>query len=99
MPPRHRSLIDARCLDNNHEQHSLLPKPTPLFQASLRALQGSQCCLLSPAVLLQKLPLTEFPLYLRLLAGPDTDVLSFVLKENETGEVEVGLGLLPLVCA
>ncbi|NXU87738.1 RASF5 protein, partial [Xiphorhynchus elegans] len=39
-------------------------------------------------VLFQKLPLTEFPLYLRLLAGPDTDVLSFVLKENETGEVE-----------
>ncbi|XP_065596492.1 ras association domain-containing protein 5 isoform X2 [Cyrtonyx montezumae] len=39
-------------------------------------------------VLLQKLPLAEFPLYLRLLAGPDTDVLSFVLKENETGEVE-----------
>lgn len=41
------------------------------------------------AVLVQKLPLTEYPLYLRLLAGPDTDVLSFVLKENETGEVEV----------
>lgn len=40
-------------------------------------------------VLFQKLPLTEYPLYLRLLAGPDTDVLSFVLKENETGEVEV----------
>ncbi|XP_068774151.1 ras association domain-containing protein 5 isoform X2 [Struthio camelus] len=39
-------------------------------------------------VLFQKLPLTEYPLYLRLLAGPDTDVLSFVLKENETGEVE-----------
>ncbi|XP_010128779.1 PREDICTED: ras association domain-containing protein 5, partial [Chlamydotis macqueenii] len=39
-------------------------------------------------VLFQKLPLTECPLYLRLLAGPDTDVLSFVLKENETGEVE-----------
>ncbi|KFU89488.1 Ras association domain-containing protein 5, partial [Chaetura pelagica] len=39
-------------------------------------------------VLLQKLPLTEYPLFLRLLAGPDTDVLSFVLKENETGEVE-----------
>ncbi|NXF87700.1 RASF5 protein, partial [Eubucco bourcierii] len=39
-------------------------------------------------VLLQKLPLTEYPLYLRLLAGPDTNVLSFVLKENETGEVE-----------
>ncbi|NXV80654.1 RASF5 protein, partial [Atlantisia rogersi] len=39
-------------------------------------------------VLVQKLPLTEYPLYLRLLAGPDTNVLSFVLKENETGEVE-----------
>ncbi|XP_056367129.1 ras association domain-containing protein 5 isoform X3 [Oenanthe melanoleuca] len=39
-------------------------------------------------VLFQKLPLTEYPLYLRLQAGPDTDVLSFVLKENETGEVE-----------
>uniref|UniRef100_A0A8C8SB32 Ras association domain-containing protein 5 n=1 Tax=Pelusios castaneus TaxID=367368 RepID=A0A8C8SB32_9SAUR len=39
-------------------------------------------------VLFQKLPLTEYPLYLRLLAGPDTDSLSFVLKENETGEVE-----------
>ncbi|XP_069489281.1 ras association domain-containing protein 5 isoform X2 [Ambystoma mexicanum] len=36
----------------------------------------------------QKLAITEHPLYLRLLAGPDTDVLSFVLKENETGEVE-----------
>ncbi|XP_061488096.1 ras association domain-containing protein 5 isoform X3 [Rhineura floridana] len=39
-------------------------------------------------VLSQKLSVTEFPLYLRLLAGPDTDILSFVLKENETGEVE-----------
>ncbi|XP_078500700.1 ras association domain-containing protein 5 isoform X4 [Lissotriton helveticus] len=39
-------------------------------------------------VLFQKLPITEHPLYLRLLAGPDTDLLSFVLKENETGEVE-----------
>ncbi|XP_063153551.1 ras association domain-containing protein 5 isoform X3 [Candoia aspera] len=39
-------------------------------------------------VLSQKLPVTEYPLYLRLLAGPDTDILNFVLKENETGEVE-----------
>lgn len=44
------------------------------------------------AVLFQKLSVADCPLYLRLLAGPDTDVLSFVLKENETGEVEVGLG-------
>ncbi|KAM4701294.1 ras association domain-containing protein 5 [Discoglossus pictus] len=39
-------------------------------------------------VLFQKLPLTEHPLYIRLLAGPDTEVLSFVMKENETGEVQ-----------
>ncbi|KAM4796908.1 ras association domain-containing protein 5 [Rhinophrynus dorsalis] len=39
-------------------------------------------------VLFQKLALTEHPLYLRLLAGPETDVLSFVLKENESGEVQ-----------
>ncbi|XP_054837705.1 ras association domain-containing protein 5 isoform X1 [Eublepharis macularius] len=39
-------------------------------------------------VLFQKLSVTEYPLYLRLIAGPDTDILSFVLKENETGEVE-----------
>uniref|UniRef100_A0A8C5RYT2 Ras association domain family member 5 n=1 Tax=Laticauda laticaudata TaxID=8630 RepID=A0A8C5RYT2_LATLA len=37
-------------------------------------------------VLSQKLPVTECPLYLRLLAGPDTDILNFVLKENETGD-------------
>ena len=43
-------------------------------------------------MLFQKLSVADCPLYLRLLAGPDTDVLSFVLKENETGEVEVGLG-------
>ncbi|CAO2636795.1 Ras association domain-containing protein 5, partial [Lemmus lemmus] len=37
-------------------------------------------------VLFQKLSIADCPLHLRLLAGPDTDVLSFVLKENETGE-------------
>uniref|UniRef100_A0A3Q0T194 Ras association domain family member 5 n=1 Tax=Amphilophus citrinellus TaxID=61819 RepID=A0A3Q0T194_AMPCI len=36
--------------------------------------------------LFQKLPLYERPLLLRLIAGPDTEQLSFVLKENETGE-------------
>ncbi|KAJ6651409.1 hypothetical protein lerEdw1_020982, partial [Lerista edwardsae] len=34
-----------------------------------------------------KLSETEHPLYLRLVAGPKTDVLSFVLREHETGEV------------
>ncbi|KAL0978672.1 hypothetical protein UPYG_G00173740 [Umbra pygmaea] len=38
--------------------------------------------------LFQKLPLVECPLCLRLEAGPNPDVLSFVLKENETGEVQ-----------
>lgn len=38
--------------------------------------------------LFQKLALTEHPLYLRLLAGPDTEKLSFILKENETGDVQ-----------
>lgn len=44
---------------------------------------------LSPPDLFQKLPLCERPLLLRLIAGPDPEQLSFVLKENETGEVEV----------
>ncbi|KAM6947403.1 ras association domain-containing protein 5 [Lycodopsis pacificus] len=38
--------------------------------------------------LFQKLPLYERPLLLRLIAGPDPEQLTFVLKENETGEVE-----------
>ncbi|XP_026077144.1 ras association domain-containing protein 5-like isoform X2 [Carassius auratus] len=38
--------------------------------------------------LFQKLPLSECPLCLRLLAGPDLENLSFVLKENQTGDVE-----------
>nr|XP_040058539.1 ras association domain-containing protein 5 isoform X3 [Gasterosteus aculeatus aculeatus] len=38
--------------------------------------------------LFQKLPLCDHPLLLRLIAGPDPQHLSFVLKENETGEVE-----------
>ncbi|XP_029005804.1 ras association domain-containing protein 5 isoform X2 [Betta splendens] len=38
--------------------------------------------------LFQKLPLCERPLLLRLIVGPDPEQLSFVLKENETGEVE-----------
>ncbi|EMP33869.1 ras association domain-containing protein 1 isoform X2 [Chelonia mydas] len=38
-------------------------------------------------VYLRKLSDEEQPLHLRLLAGPNEKVLSFVLKENETGEV------------
>ncbi|XP_078075814.1 ras association domain family member 3 isoform X2 [Mustelus asterias] len=36
---------------------------------------------------MSKLLDSEHPLYLRLLAGPNSDVLSFVLREHETGEV------------
>ena len=61
--------------------------PAPLFQHEPPAPSLSWF-----AVLFQKLSVADCPLYLRLLAGPDNDVLSFVLKENETGEVEVGLG-------
>lgn len=43
------------------------------------------------ADLFQKLPLCERPLLLRLIAGPDPEQLTFVLKENETGEVEVSI--------
>lgn len=68
--------------------HTLGPCP-PFLRGAL-----SPC---SPfAVLFQKLSIADRPLYLRLLAGPDTDVLSFVLKENETGEVEVGPGPWPV---
>ncbi|XP_062842818.1 ras association domain-containing protein 5-like isoform X2 [Trichomycterus rosablanca] len=38
--------------------------------------------------LTQKLSDSEHPLHLRLVAGPDPESLSFVLKENDTGEVE-----------
>ncbi|KAM4615219.1 ras association domain-containing protein 3 [Polymixia lowei] len=34
-----------------------------------------------------KLAEGEHPLFLRLVAGPDTDTLSFVLREQQTGEV------------
>ncbi|XP_028652529.1 ras association domain-containing protein 5 isoform X2 [Erpetoichthys calabaricus] len=38
--------------------------------------------------LVQKLPMQEHPLVLRLNAGPDASKLTFVLKENESQEVE-----------
>lgn len=44
------------------------------------------------AVYLRKLGDDEQPLRLRLLAGPSEKVLSFILKENETGEVNVSAG-------
>lgn len=44
-----------------------------------------------PAVYLRKLADEEQPLRLRLLAGPSEKALSFVLKENESGEVNVSV--------
>lgn len=41
------------------------------------------------AVYLRKLSDEERPLHLRLCAGPSEKVLSLVLKENETGDVNV----------
>lgn len=42
-----------------------------------------------PSVYLRKLSDAEQPLLLRLLAGPSEKALSFVLKENDSGEVNV----------
>lgn len=43
----------------------------------------------SPVVYTCKLSDREHPLYLRLVAGPKMEMLSFVLREHETGEVMV----------
>lgn len=43
----------------------------------------------SLSVYVRKLSDDECPLPLRLRSGPSEKVLSFVLKENETGEVNV----------
>ncbi|XP_010725723.1 ras association domain-containing protein 1-like, partial [Meleagris gallopavo] len=48
-----------------------------------------------PAVYLRKLADEEQPLRLRLLAGPSEKALSFVLKENESGEVNWDAFSLP----
>lgn len=47
------------------------------------------CVCARAAVYVCKLADGEQPLFLRLLAGPDTDTLSFVLREQQTGEVMV----------
>ena len=44
---------------------------------------------MSSAVYLRKISDDERPLRLRLETGPDEKLLSFVLKENETGGVNV----------
>lgn len=56
---------------------------------------GNLCCTLTLSlsvclsVYIRKLSDDERPLRLRLCSGPNEKVLSFVLKENETGEVNV----------
>lgn len=52
----------------------------------LRVWSAVSLCL---SVYLRKLPDDECPLFLRLCAGPNEKVLSLILKENETGEVNV----------
>lgn len=47
------------------------------------------CLPACPSVYLRKLSDDEQPLRLRLLAGPSEKALSFVLKENDSGEVNV----------
>lgn len=50
-----------------------------------------QVFVLLAAVYIRKLSDKECPLRLRLASGPNEKVLSFVLKENETGEVNVSV--------
>ncbi|KAF3705266.1 Ras association domain-containing protein 3 [Channa argus] len=45
-----------------------------------------------------KLMDTEQPLFLRLMAGPDHDTLSFVLREQQTGEVMWDAFSVPELC-
>lgn len=49
-------------------------------------------------VYVRKLSQDERPLYLRLCAGPSEKVLSLVLKENETGEVNWDAFSFPELC-
>ncbi len=52
---------------------------------------GNGVCVCVCAVYTCKLSEEERPLFLRLVAGPCTDALSFVLKEQQTGEVLVSI--------
>ena len=52
----------------------------------------------SSAVYLRKISDDERPLRLRLATGPDEKLLSFVLKENETGEVNVSMACSSVIC-
>lgn len=47
---------------------------------------------------MRKLSDDECPLYLRLCAGPSEKVLSLVLKENETGDVNVSFRVALSIC-
>ncbi|XP_039972233.1 ras association domain-containing protein 1 isoform X2 [Xiphias gladius] len=49
-------------------------------------------------VYMRKLSDDEYPLYLRLCAGPSEKVLSLVLKENETGDVNWDAFSFPELC-
>lgn len=57
----------------------------------LRILHVESSLVLLAAVYIRKLSDNERPLRLRLASGPNEKVLSFVLKENETGEVNVSV--------
>lgn len=56
---------------------------------------NSELFLPFPLVYMRKLSDDERPLYLRLCAGPSEAALSLVLKENETGDVNVSFHSAP----
>lgn len=63
----------------------------PVVSCSVHTVQTKSVVCVCFAVYTCKLADAEKPLFLRLVAGPDSDLLSFVLKEQQTGEVMVRL--------
>uniref|UniRef100_A0A4W5RFP2 Ras association domain family member 3 n=1 Tax=Hucho hucho TaxID=62062 RepID=A0A4W5RFP2_9TELE len=66
---------------------SLADKYPPQTDTAQHPLGGLVCVgVFPPVVYMCKLSEGEHPLFLRLLAGPNTDTLGFVLREQQTGE-------------
>lgn len=72
-----------------HDQGITVFHYVTFFYGNLYSAHWIESFCLPLSVYIRKLSDDERPLRLRLSAGPNEKVLSFVLKENETGEVNV----------
>lgn len=54
---------------------------------------SDSCVCVCVSVYVCKLADGEKPLFLRLVAGPDSNMLGFVLREQQSGEVMVGVAV------